>query len=171
MKIAIIGKMCSGKSYIADHIVKKYKFEKYSFANKIKSIAKELFEMHTKNRNLLQTIADKMKDINENVWVNFLISKIKDKDNIVIDDVRFINEYKALDKLGFIFIKLNIDTKTQKKRLIQKYGSMNANKHIQCMLHNSETTLDDIKNIDIELDSNSFLLKNIEIIIDHFNKQ
>ena len=52
MKIAIIGKMCSGKSYVADYIVKKYNLEKYSFADKLKSIAVELFGMHHKNQKI-----------------------------------------------------------------------------------------------------------------------
>ena len=94
--------MCSGKTYVADYVVKKYNLQKYSFADKSKSIAFELFGMHHKDRKLLQTIADKMKEIDNNVGQFFSIA-YKDKDNIVIDDVRFINESEALDKLGFIF--------------------------------------------------------------------
>ena len=171
MKIAIIGKMCSGKSYVADYIVKKYNLEKYSFADKLKSIAVELFGMNHKDRKLLQTIADKMKEIDNDVWVNFLVSQIKHKNNIVIDDVRFVNEYEALDKLGFIFIKLKVDKKTQKERLVRKYGFDSADKQIACMSHNSEIILDLINNADIEIDSNHLLLENIETIVNHLYKQ
>ena len=112
-----------------------------------------------------------MKEIDNNVWVNFLVSQIKHKNNIVIDDVRFINEYQALDKLGFIFIKLKVDKKTQRERLIRKYGLDNAEKQLACMSHNSEITLDLIDNADIEIDSNHLLLENIETLVNYLNKQ
>ena len=45
MKIAITGKICSGKSTLANKLKKILKLEKYSFANNVKKYAKEIFEM------------------------------------------------------------------------------------------------------------------------------
>ena len=49
MKIAITGKMCSGKSTIANMIKQlNSDYEIYSYAGKIKDIAIELFDMKEK---------------------------------------------------------------------------------------------------------------------------
>ena len=53
MKIAITGKMGSGKSYLADKISNKYGFYIASFAGRVKELAKELFNMVGKDRGLL----------------------------------------------------------------------------------------------------------------------
>ena len=90
MKIAISGPMCSGKSTMAKLICSlddNYKI--YSFGQKIKDLAKELFDMgDIKDRSLLINIANKMKDINQNVWINYILKECKDE-NCIIDDLRF----------------------------------------------------------------------------------
>ena len=63
-RIAIIGKICSGKSFLANYLEDKYKFTKLSFADPLKKIAKEYYGMVNKDRELLQELALKMKEIN-----------------------------------------------------------------------------------------------------------
>ena len=52
MKIAITGKICSGKSTLANKLKNILKLEKYSFADNVKKYAKEIFEMEYKDRKL-----------------------------------------------------------------------------------------------------------------------
>ena len=76
MKIGICGKMCSGKSTLAKKIIEYYYNDEYvkdSFAGKIYEIAHDVFNMKDKNRVLLQQIGTKMRDINKDVWINFII--------------------------------------------------------------------------------------------------
>ena len=167
MKIALIGKMCSGKTTLSELLCKEYNMKRYSFADKLKEIAKDLFFMEKKDRKLLQDIGDKMKEIKSDVWIQYLVHNIKDKDNIVIDDVRFENEFKALEELGFIMIKINVDPKVQWERLKQKYGEEEAKEHKKRMNHISEKELDSFKTMsDIELESNNDTYENIKLIID-----
>ena len=64
MKIGICGKMCSGKSTISDYIMRTQPgYQKYSFAQKVKELCIELFNMKTKDRPLLINFANKMRDI------------------------------------------------------------------------------------------------------------
>ena len=56
MKIAISGKMGSGKTYLAENISKKYGFYKASFAGRVKELASELFNMRGKDRGLLLSL-------------------------------------------------------------------------------------------------------------------
>ena len=103
MKIAISGKMCSGKSTISK-IIQEYdnRYEIFSFGKKIKILANELFGMdvNVKNRSLLIEIASKMREIDINVWVNYIINQTKDKEYCIIDDLRFQNELELLEQNG-----------------------------------------------------------------------
>lgn len=129
MKLAIIGKMGSGKSTCADYLHKKHNFKILSFGEPVKKYAKEIFNDTTKNRKLIQDFAQKIKEIDPDVWVNYLLRNVKDSENIVIDDLRFPNEYSALEKVGFKFIKLNISDNFQIERLKKTYPE-NYNNHI-----------------------------------------
>ena len=93
--------------------------------------------MENKDRKLIQSVADCLKIIDKAVWANYLIRKIKNLDNVIIDDLRFQNEAIKLKKLGFIIIHLKVDKDTQLKRLKQKYS--NFKNHINNLSHNSET--------------------------------
>ena len=62
MKIAIHGKMCYGKTTLAN-IIKDFdnSYEILSFGKKVKDIAKDLFNMQNKDRTLLTSIGTKMR--------------------------------------------------------------------------------------------------------------
>ena len=90
MKLAITGIMCCGKSTIANYLVEKYNYKKFSFADVLKKFAVDIFDMKGKDRKLLQDFGTKMKEIDKCIWIKSLDKKIKDiSDNIVIDDLRF----------------------------------------------------------------------------------
>ena len=48
MRIAICGKICSGKSYLAKYLANKYDAEIYSFGYGVKKYCKEIFDMKIK---------------------------------------------------------------------------------------------------------------------------
>ena len=160
MRIAICGKMGSGKTYIADRLSKEYNLKKISFAGKIKDIALDLFDTKNKDRKLLQTIADKMKEIDKDIWIKYVIREIKDKNDIIIDDLRFQNELYYLKEYNFIIIGLIIDDNTQLERLKDKYGSDYIN-HIDRRNHNSEKEIDNLE-CDLKIISNEKTFENIK---------
>ena len=122
MKIGICGQMCSGKTTIANYIISQdNSYYITSFAKKLKEIAKDLFNMETKNRKLLIDIGKKMRDIDENVWVNYTIKECKEHNNIIIDDIRYLNEFNKLKEDGWVLIKLIIDSHLQLERLKKTY--------------------------------------------------
>lgn len=144
MKIAITGKMCSGKSTIANMIKQlNPDYEIYSYAGKIKDIAIELFDMKEKDRTLLINIANKMKSIDENIWAKYLMKQLKNKNNCIIDDLRFQNELDLLND-DWIIINLNIEYLEQKKRIQRLYPN-NYKEHFKNMSDISETQKLDFK--------------------------
>ena len=164
MKIAIHGKMCSGKTTISNCIINYYKkkgliLKKISFADKVYEIAYDLFNMKYKDRKLLQSIGTKMREINDNVWVDYLLNN--NKEDIIVDDARYINELKALKDNGFIIIKLDLDKDIQLKRLKKCYPDTYIN-HIENLNHESENNSDllDDSFFDVILKSDDNLLKN-----------
>ena len=115
MKIALIGKMCSGKTYVSKILMRRCALKKFAFADKVKEVAKDLFNMNKKIRKLLQQIGQSMRNIDQYVWINYLKIKYKMKYRVIIDDVRYPNELQALREREFIIIKLLVDKETQQK--------------------------------------------------------
>lgn len=164
MKIAITGKICSGKSTLANIIKYRLNLEKYSFADNVKKYAKELFDMSYKDRKLIQDFAEKLKEIDNDIWIKQLDKNIKDKDNIIIDDLRFENEYNYLRSNKYFIIKLLIDKNQQIKRIKELYKE-NANEHIKRLEHISELNIDKL-DADLVINTNDINIETlIEIII------
>jgi adenylate kinase family enzyme len=138
MKLAISGGMCCGKTTIANYLIKKYNYKKFSFADDVKKFAIEIFDIKNKDRELLQNFATKIKEIDDLIWIKRLDKKIKNIDNyIIIDDVRFQNEVTYLKACNFKILKLEIDKDLQFERLKKTYPK-DYMKHYECCNHNSE---------------------------------
>lgn len=152
MKIAIAGKMCSGKTTLCNYIIKEYPHHiKKSIAGKVKEIASEMFGMKEKDRKLLQTIGTQFRQIDNDVWIKYLINQ--NLDNIIIDDLRYINEAKLLKENGWYIIRININKNIQIERLKQTYN--NWEDHIQNINHESELEIDKMdKYVDLDIESN-----------------
>ena len=152
MRIAICGGICSGKTTLANELSKQYGLQIHSFANYVKYYATEIFGMEYKNRKLIQTFAEKMKDIDSDVWINMLDKKLSSTnyDNIVIDDLRFQNEYDYLRKNDFLIVRLNLENIEQLKRIKELYKEKWL-EHTTRLNHVSEIGRTVFK-VDIELD-------------------
>jgi len=142
--ILICGKMCSGKSTLCSSIREMYpQYIKTAFASKVKEIAKDLFFMdeNIKDRDLLINIGSKMREINPDVWVDYVIKNCKADENIIIDDLRYYNEYeKIINTSGkrWVIIYLKISHKLQLERLKKTYPE-NWQEHLKHINHHSET--------------------------------
>ena len=81
LRIAFSGKMQVGKTTSATYLVRKYGFVKLAFADKLKEIARDLFpeqfESGEKPRKLLQDLGIKMREIDADVWVKYVLRIIK----------------------------------------------------------------------------------------------
>lgn len=163
MKIAICGKMCSGKSTIAN-MLKEYddRFKIFSFGNKIKVLANELFDMDLKNkdRSLMIAIGSKMREIKSDVWVNYIIKETKDEEFCIIDDLRFQNELDILEQNGWKIISLNISEELQTDRIKCLYKN-NYDDHLKNRSHLSEENCLIFKDKPLIIDS-SLNLDNIK---------
>ena len=140
MKIAITGKMCSGKTTLSKYLLSiEPRFQVFSFGRKVKDIASDLFQMdpNFKNRSLLTSIGQKMREIDPNVWANYVIQQTKDINYCLIDDLRYQNEYELLVKEGWKIIQLKVSKELQEERIKTMYPD-NYIDHLKNRTHPSE---------------------------------
>ncbi|ACV64587.1 hypothetical protein Dtox_3893 [Desulfofarcimen acetoxidans DSM 771] len=113
MRIAVTGKMRSGKDTVGDYLVRKHNFKKFAFGDAIRSICQELFPetlVKGKPRYLYQAVGQGMRTIETDVWINKLFKQLNKESpgtNLVLTDLRQQNEYMALKQNGFIIVRVN----------------------------------------------------------------
>lgn len=114
LKIAFAGKAGCGKSTVTKALVKDYGFTAFSFANKLKEICRSLFPEKMKKtkeqyRHILQEFGDATRKIHQDVWIEIILRQIENSrmPRIVIDDMRFKNEFLLLRDYGFKLIYIN----------------------------------------------------------------
>ena len=134
MRVAICGRMASGKSRLADELVGNHGFERVSLARAVKLMGQRVIEtmvedgllpadvLGTKQRRLLQTIGAVGREIDPRLWIRDTLTQTEAHERVVIDDVRFPNEAEALVEAGFILIRLGFDDEQmQIERLRRAY--------------------------------------------------
>jgi len=124
MIIGIMGKKKSGKDTLANYIIDKYKYTKKSFAYPLKKICSYLFHIpfhFFENQEFKECILDEWKmsprqimqkvgtdmfrhHIDNEFWIRHLKYEIDMTSNIVITDVRFLNEVMMIQKYDGILI-------------------------------------------------------------------
>lgn len=110
LKIGLLGKMRSGKDTVASYLIKEYGFKSFAFGDGIGDVIDAYFPQaweDGKPRKHYQVIGQSFRQLNEDVWVEQLLNKVKDcKGNVVITDTRQSNEVMALKKEGYKIIKI-----------------------------------------------------------------
>lgn len=111
MKIALFGKMRSGKNTVADILVKDYQFTEFAFATGIGNIIKEYFPKEWakgKPRRHYQQIGQELRKLDKEVWINYLLESVKESgaEMVVVTDGRQQNEARRLREEGYTIIKV-----------------------------------------------------------------
>ena len=124
MRILLIGKAGAGKDTVADYLAAGYGFIGLSFAAKLKEIAKEMFPglWVTDRRAMLQALGMKFREIEEGVWVDYVVRQVDGIDRAVITDCRYENEYHRCKEEGFIAVKIGCGDDIRAERLFKRDG-------------------------------------------------
>jgi dephospho-CoA kinase len=138
--IAFMGKMGAGKTVAASYVAREYPYFSTHFATELKRIAVRLFGPEAlTNRGLLQDLGRKMRELDPMVWVNVTLRDVTadgipynapaydsiphagrkpgDTVPVVIDDLRFPNEYHELRKREFVIVKVTAHRNQRLNRL------------------------------------------------------
>jgi hypothetical protein len=125
--------MASGKTTIADYLVEHHGFVKLSFAAGVKSMGSKIVRTMVeegllppeaagkKHRAVLQAIGAEGRRLRPTLWIEDALSQADSYENVVIDDMRYINEAKLAHEQGFVNVRLCISENLQKSRLQYTY--------------------------------------------------
>lgn len=144
MKIAVCGKLRTGKNALADMISKEYVVTQFAFSEGIWKVGKLLFPFQfnrkEKPRYLLQTLGQKLREVDSNIWIRYIFNTIDASgvNKVIITDLRQPNEYKALKDDGYFIIKIEAD---DEKRL-ERARSAGDNFTLADMQHETESHID-----------------------------
>lgn len=145
LKIAICGKMGSGKTTLANSVLENHSvFQRRSLAEGVKKFARFVYDIPEgkKDRLLFQKIGDgARKELYEDVWITTMLNNCNNDEYIVVDDVRYYNEVLKLKKKGWKIIKINIDNHLQEERIKNTYPD-DWEIHLNSRGHNSEIEVD-----------------------------
>lgn len=126
MKIMLNGLPSSGKDTVANYLSFYYGFKKLAFADGIYQIAEDYFGMLKKDRQLLRDIGEKLREIDENVWVKNTFKQGELYENVVITDCRRDNEYDEGIKRGYKPIKITMNEDKRLKLLEKRDGKLDT---------------------------------------------
>lgn len=127
MIIGLTGKKQVGKDTAADYICKKYSLTKLSFADPLRELGRIFYftehEMTIDKdavnkvwnmswRKFAQSVGTDLfrNTFNTQTWVILMMQKLREKNDVVIPDVRFDNEAMLIKMLGGAVIKIESDT-------------------------------------------------------------
>ena len=120
MKIAISGKMYSGKTTLAEYLTRVYGMDRVSFALALKErmveagISRDAVfkDKPPIVRELLQIYGQAVRAQDENFWVDTALDTIEagGMEDVVIDDLRFQNEASRLKEDGFYLVRVERTT-------------------------------------------------------------
>lgn len=111
MLIGLAGYAQVGKDEVANVLVDQG-FTRRAFADKLKELATALHYWSGSKDELgrlhLQYLGNKVRDIlGDEIWINAALSDIGHLDNVVVSDVRYINEVHAIHKAGGLVLRIN----------------------------------------------------------------
>ena len=114
MKIALGHQARVGKDTFAEYVQSRKPIYIASFSRnlyRITEFIQRILKLEIeKNTALLQFIGLGLREIlSENVWINSI--ELPDKENIIITDMRFPNEFEYLRSQGFITVKITRQNK------------------------------------------------------------
>lgn len=155
-RIAFAGPMCVGKTALAKSLEEKG-YKKLAFADKLKAISYDLYGLQGKNnftRKLLQELADDLKKWDKELFIKHLLLQVEHQINngfekLVVDDLRFPAEAKALKENGFIIVGVTCDENIRLNRIKRLYPDTESSR----MEHPSEKGWQQMK-FDYEIVSN-----------------
>lgn len=191
-RIALCGKMRSGKSLIAGHLADAHGFRRVAFGDALKRFADDIFPHFTENietldkefggtrvigkrkpRALYQTFGQTMREIDPDIWIYHaeksleLYENMRDVPGVVIDDLRQPNEEEWARDNGFTIIRVNAneDTRLRRARALGDVFKVEDLRH-ETELHIDDIIADsDLWNDGEDAESKAHLLREIDEVL------
>ena len=129
MLIGISGKIGVGKSTLASYLADSYGFARFAVADELKMLCHDYFRtplgdrsckpMRPHDRDILQRTGRLFREFHPDIWINRLDENIRttrgnDPDlwEVVVDDIRYLNEVHWVKRNGGLLIRILDNTAT-----------------------------------------------------------
>jgi dephospho-CoA kinase len=157
VKIALTGKLRSGKDSVAEHLYIRHGFDRVAFGTALKKVAHDAFPWvseFSKPRALYQSVGQLMREIEPDIWIRHAERKIRgtidfrvntgaEKIGVVITDLRQPNEYEWARTEGFTIIRVTAPDEVRIGRAI----AANDDFTVHDLAHPTELEID---NFDVD---------------------
>lgn len=148
MKVALVGKMRSGKDTVGRMFIEDYGCFQFAFGDGIKRVTRSYFPELVKQgkpRRAYQVIGQTFRSIDPQVWINDLNRTYEDLQEkgitrFVITDVRQMNEYHYLKAQGFQIVKVE----TADELRIERIKASGDSYSMEDLNHETELAVDTI---------------------------
>lgn len=140
LRIALSGKSGTGKSGLADYLVRMHSCVKLSTSESCRRISRLMFG--DEQRHHLNAIGDAFRSIDENIWVKSLTRDLAPSTGVVLDSVRHASEAMFLRSIGFEIWRTEVSEEERRHRLS---GRPAEDGSAALRSHPSETELDDFE--------------------------
>nr|WP_274377574.1 AAA family ATPase [Desulfotruncus arcticus] len=123
LKIALTGRMRSGKDTVAQYLADIHNFQSFAFADGIRKVCALAFPgmltQGRKPRKLYQGLGQDLRKYDPEVWIKYTFNEIEAARNksVIITDMRQPNEYRALRNKGFSIVRVNASHATRLERM------------------------------------------------------
>jgi hypothetical protein len=119
IRIAFVGRHQSGKTYAAHYLYKHHNFKTVKIQDGIAKVIKWFYKYRPHERiNWEKRLAfyDALYALDNDIHIDYLLRRLATSTtDIVVDDVRYINEVKKLREAGFIIIRVSMPVTTKIK--------------------------------------------------------
>lgn len=176
--------MAAGKSTISDYLIERHGYTRASFAGRLKQVASDVYspglpiqkgatypvtnqhngrsEERT-GRQLLQQLGQVVKELDRDFWVRWLLSDLEGQEGpFVLDDLRFHFEADALEREGWVIVKVEAPEAVRRERYKALYGREPSEAE---MNHASETGVDSVL-ANLTIDGTAYVNENADDILD-----
>jgi dephospho-CoA kinase len=128
VRIAFVGKKATGKSFVAFYLKYHYHFKRMKLSDGVDSIIRRMYGWDKYKRPNWEhrlKLYDAMYKVDPNIHISYLLNRLQTTTmNVVVEDVRYLNEVEALGKKDFIIVRVTTDDALRQKRIIgMKYAA------------------------------------------------
>lgn len=107
-----MGRAKVGRSAVSDYLEQNHGFKSVGLQDGVKRLMRTLHGYHTYHRIPWETYIryyDALYKLDSNIWIGYFVSRLNrshDTTNMVVDDVRYLNELEILKNLGFKIVRI-----------------------------------------------------------------
>jgi cytidylate kinase len=118
VNLALYGRSGSGKSFVASILEKRFGYIRVSTGDLCRSVSRIMFGDEDKGN--LNRISEKLREIDENIWIDAALRQVSGQSPVVFDSIRYISDHLCLTDLKFKTVRIVSESRLSRRRLEER---------------------------------------------------